>query len=913
MRSSQGIAAIVFVVFCLPFSTNVFAQCDDWRAGPLIEMAGVDGTVLAATSWDPDGAGPFAPQLVVGGFFTAAGGASASDVATWDGLSWQAIGGGIRRTDQYISYVESLAVLPDSLGAIGGQLVAGGFFNQAGGLAIAGIARWDGTTWHSMSGLTYQGNSDLQVQQLAIMPANAGSLAGQLIAIAGCGSAGGEPVNNGMARWDGAAWHAIGPSPTRYTPFSMTNWDPDGAGPQGPELVVGFMDADSERAVVSAWNGSAWQPFGPVIYDYGAVVLSLGTMPSGPYAGQLIAGTNRNGGVLRWDGAAWQQFGPISDHNAYFSPFALSAIPTGNGAFGGQLALGGYFDDNFSGVTLSYIARHDGTAWQPVGTGFDAQVNTLTAWDPDGAGSQSPQLVAGGWFRNAGSSVVNGVARFDGTTWRPFSGSVPAAQIFAMGQFGSKLVAGGSFSFTTPASYTPNNIAVWDGRSITTLGSGMNAPVRALKGYTTGSGIGQTYHLVAGGEFTTAGGTPANRIAIWSEGVNGNIQPWAALGNGLNNRVNAVERYANATIVGGQFTASGSTTLNRIAVYTSNNWLALGSGLNGPCNALKVYDNQLYVGGTFTIAGGLSSVGLARLNGTTWTSMGNINGTVNALEVYGGDLILGGNFPGVSGSPNIIKFNSTHGTFAPLGTGTSGTVYSLLSEGGYLYVGGAFTQAGGASHNHMARWDGTSWSDVRGGTDGTVYSMFGFHNEVHAGGNFDNVRNGAVNSSGWARYLETGAPWIVQNPSSDSEVCCDSASFSALAAAGYGGLSFQWRRNGAPLVDGPTGTGSTVAGAHNATVDIRDVSVADAGTYDLVLSNSCGSDTSIAATLSITGGTGNGDGNGDGFVDGQDIPGFVTMVTTGVSQGRGVCAYDMNGDGVVNTIDLPPFVARLLN
>ena len=85
--------------------------------------------------------------------------------------------------------------------------------------------------------------------------------------------------------------------------------------------------------------------------------------------------------------------------------------------------------------------------------------------------------------------------------------------------------------------------------------------------------------------------------------------------------------------------------------------------------------------------------------------------------------------------------------------------------------------------------------------------------------------------------------------------------------------------------------------------------------YDVVLTDpgGCGSGTSSSATLTVTTAAGDGEGNGDGLVDGQDIAGFVTMVATGVSQGRGPCAYDTNADGVVNTADVPLFVARLLN
>src|SRR5205085_7051408 len=126
----------------------------------------------------------------------------------------------------------------------------------------------------------------------------------------------------------------------------------------------------------------------------------------------------------------------------------------------------------------------------------------------------------------------------------------------------------------------------------------------------------------------------------------------------------------------------------RIASFNGTSWVQPGAGLNGPCYALKAYNGQLYAGGAFTSAGGLSSGGLARWNGTSWSIVGgNFAGTVLALEVYNGELVIGGSYPGITGNPNIAKYNSATGAYSTLGSGgTDGNVYALLSESGKLYV-----------------------------------------------------------------------------------------------------------------------------------------------------------------------------------------------------------------------------------
>ncbi|MBP7951227.1 MAG: hypothetical protein KA004_16370, partial [Verrucomicrobiales bacterium] len=76
--------------------------------------------------------------------------------------------------------------------------------------------------------------------------------------------------------------------------------------------------------------------------------------------------------------------------------------------------------------------------------------------------------------------------------------------------------------------------------------SGMNGTVEALA--VSGS------DLYAGGNFTTAGGTSANRIAKW------NGSAWSALGSGVNDRVHDLAADSNDHLfVGGRFLAAGTT------------------------------------------------------------------------------------------------------------------------------------------------------------------------------------------------------------------------------------------------------------------------------------------------------------------------------------------------------------------
>jgi trimeric autotransporter adhesin len=111
----------------------------------------VDGAVYTLCVWDPDGPGIELPVLCVGGDFASAGVSKSANVAAWDGKVWKPFATGLKGEGYHP--VRSLAALdPDGAGPLPGDLYAGGNFGTNGGQHDANIARWDGVKWQVMGG-----------------------------------------------------------------------------------------------------------------------------------------------------------------------------------------------------------------------------------------------------------------------------------------------------------------------------------------------------------------------------------------------------------------------------------------------------------------------------------------------------------------------------------------------------------------------------------------------------------------------------------------------------------------------------------------------------------------------------------------------------------------------------------------
>lgn len=150
------------------------------------------------------------------------------------------------------------------------------------------------------------------------------------------------------------------------------------------------------------------------------------------------------------------------------------------------------------------------------------------------------------------------------------------------------------------------------------------------------------------------------------------------------------------------------------------------------------------------------------------------------------------------------------------------------------------------------------------------------------------------------RQFGTVCPPITIDPlPAEVSACPGGETVFEVSGAGYR-LAYSWRRDGEPLSDGPTGSGSTVSGSASGTLTISGVSSADEGMYDCVVSDLCMEEEVSSASRLVVFLA--GDANGDGQVSFADITGVLTNFGTVYAPGTG--PGDANGDGVVSFADV---------
>lgn len=258
----------------------------EWRSFgvPSPQAEGSPATPTCLETWDHPAA-DVDRLLIVGGSFHSisdgAGGAIGRVVA-FDGSAWLALGA----AEWSGEGVEDLAIFDvDGAGPLPSRLIAAGSFSLVDGAATADdIAVFDGASWSPLGQGRFESDPSIngsttvtRIRSVAVFDEDGPGPGRPALFAAGNFARWTGALHTteltGIARWNGAAWSAVGPPLHRLWfgagPFGndLAIFDPDGPGVRRPGLVLGgvFSLTSTDQHLmdgIAMWNGTGWLSLG---------------------------------------------------------------------------------------------------------------------------------------------------------------------------------------------------------------------------------------------------------------------------------------------------------------------------------------------------------------------------------------------------------------------------------------------------------------------------------------------------------------------------------------------------------------------------------------------------------------------------------------------------------------------------
>ncbi|MEW6126674.1 MAG: C25 family cysteine peptidase [Acidobacteriota bacterium] len=726
---------------------------------------GVSGTVFAL--------GVNGSDIYVGGNITLAGGGSVNRVARFDGSSWSALG-----TLSNNGVIGESATV-NAFAASGGFVYVGGFFSNAGNGAGNCLARWNGSSWSAIISGNGIGSNGLGAVNAIAVNGTDVYVGGRFTGV------GGIPAN-GIAKWNGTTWSAMGTGLVGIAGLGIAN----AIAVNGTDVYVGgfFSTAGGVSANnIAKWNGTSWSALGSPTNGVNNEVKAIAVNSSGEvYVGGAFtaaggASVNR---IARWSGTSWSALGSPTN--------GVDSIVNAIAASGTDIYVGGQFTTAGGGSAIR-IAKWNGTSWSAMGSGIGNTVRAIAV--------NSADLYVGGDF-------TGGVARWNGTSWVALGSGVNGI-VNAIGVNGADVYVGGFF--TTAGGSGASHIARWDGANWTTLGSGMSGEVKAIKLTNSDAFVGGSF-LIAGivpstyfakyqiaTSFVSSSSTDWHTASNWGGGqVPSATDDINLPGGGITDITSTDVTARNLTVASGRtlnINAGRTLTVNgslNVAGTIAGSGTLIFNGSLFEHNSASAIPNAIFQGsaaqtiagngnGTFTnltinnsvgvtLAANLAVNGALNLttdlntgsfvlimpNSATSTGAGDVVGNVKRTGIVNGSTIAFGNVDNNltfnSGTPPAdVTINLAKSMPSSI-TNVINRLYTISPNGGIGYAATLRlryldSEIGSLNENnlHLWRYNGSAWEDK----NGTV-----------------NTANNYVEATG----ISTFSPWAIATPAAPTAI-----------------------------------------------------------------------------------------------------------------------------------------------
>ncbi|ABX06460.1 hypothetical protein Haur_3824 [Herpetosiphon aurantiacus DSM 785] len=648
------------------------------------------------------------------------------------------------------------------------NLYIAGAFSNINNTAANGLARWDGSQWHS---LATSGADVDRVQSMAFFN-NKLTVGGAFRTWAG------QPFAQ-LVQWDGADWMQLGSgfqgsfnnSPTQTTAVNALTV-------LNTMLIIGgnFTQFHGQPANgVVGWNATDAIPFGSANGQINMTVASTDTLM---IHGDFRTFNNQTvpyGTIPSWKAGIWKIL-------------VLPAIPSGFIYKANLISIDQtiYLLANESYFNETFVFRWQNERWVQLGTGLPGQFTKLT----NANGSLYLAQADGDGNANDSYGVV---LRLVDNQWQTVNLPHSYTSI-------SQLVAIGSdvYIIGLPAEnqQCPNLVCTftverWNGTTLQLIGEAWQAPSIV-------SLVGDVDHVWATSRPTYLDRQAAPTVLFW------NGQLWQGSSNtesftttivptlfktadnsvyyttrfegsidrqvwGNVWRLDRLTRTWNPNIdIGGWFggwNTSGKDLLGSagsVVMYSrpvdgvlrlrSNVWSEETSEFEvaGACDICVPFE----VNGEFYQLVVRAQLQLIHWNGSSWDTLNSwensypVQLTSYPVVVWRGDFYL------INGR-KLQRYNLTTQMVEDIAL-LDGDGYSLATfTDQYLYVGGAFSSVNGIAAQNLARWNGTQWQALSQAPNGPVYVIATSPNYLYIAGNFSQV--GTTNSLGVGVYHLTSS------------------------------------------------------------------------------------------------------------------------------------------------------------
>lgn len=348
----------------------------------------------------------------------------------WNGQAWKAVE---HSKLTAISYSDNQVVVS------GDDLVLAGSFSELNGVPVEKVARWDGSAWHQLSGLSDPYINDDWVLEIV---ETAQQVDDRLIILGRYVNTSSNETDYKLSFWNG---QSVEPLSEGVSPKGLASLNFFWAHFQQQTLLFNVNEVGG-TAVNSAaiWGNPGWKAFdGVQVKTVNALAQVNGRLA---VAGLFSDGSH---GVAWQEPSGWQQF--ATSNNSIDSLVEYQ----------GNLVAAGKFTQ-IGGVSADSIALWNGTSWEAFAGGLPgASISKVFVFNDQvyAAGTGAP-------FDGDNSALLY----WDGSNWvAPSTGGSTislGSRIKAVVEFNGQLVLGGNISLVGGSLTSNTPLVTWDGATL---------------------------------------------------------------------------------------------------------------------------------------------------------------------------------------------------------------------------------------------------------------------------------------------------------------------------------------------------------------------------------------------------------------------------------------------------------------